>query len=519
MSDLPPPPPPPDGTPPGASAPGGSPALPPPPPPPGRPPAPVPAGPALPPPPGAPVGGPPAGAAPYGAAPFGGGPYGAAPYGAAPYGGGPYGATPYGASGYGAPPQGPGLTPPRPRRRVSALVAVPVAVVFVALAMGVAWALTRDGGGDTAAPASTTAAPGDATTSSSAPDPSQGDDLEAVVDDLSAFVEQQRGLEFEEPVDVELADDQEFEQRLLEDFEAEDEADLRDTERIFRALGFLEEGDDLVDQLKGVLSGGVVGFYDPETNELVVRGADPTPYARTTIVHELTHALDDQHFELNRPELDEADDETGFAFSALVEGNASTVEDAYKETLSDEELQQYDDEEAAIGAGTDFSQFPPILLDLIGAPYQFGPDLIDAITAHGGQEAVDQAFDEPPVSSEQVLDPSRYLTGDEPITVAEPPADGEAFDQGTFGELLLFERPADGGVDTETARDAAIGWGGDQYVAWRDGQGACLRVTFVGDTDADTTEIADALGEWADTQDGAEVATDADGRPTLTSCG
>lgn len=433
---------------------------------------------------------------------------GTGPYGgpgafgvAAPYGGGPGG--PVG-------PGGPGLTPQHPRRRLSPLLAVPVAVLLVALAMGVAWAVTRDDdGADAVAPATTSTVPGQ----------TEGDDLEAVVEELSAFVEEQRGLEFERPVDVELAEDEEFERRLLEDFEAEDEADLRETERIFRALGFLEDDDDLVDQLQGVLSGGVVGFYDPETDELVVRGAEPTPYARSTIVHELTHALDDQHFELHRPELDEADDETGFGFSALVEGNASSVEDAYQETLSDEEQQQYDEEEAAIGSGTDFSEFPPILLDLIGAPYQFGPVLIEAITAHGGQEAVDQAFAEPPVSSEQVLDPSRYLSGDEPLRVAEPPADGESFDQGTFGELLLFELLADGGVDTEAARDAAIGWGGDQYVAWREGQQTCLRVSFEGDTADDTAEIASALEEWAASAPDAEVTTNADDQPTLTSCG
>ncbi|MCA9717170.1 MAG: hypothetical protein KC468_21025, partial [Myxococcales bacterium] len=219
---------------------------------------------------------------------------------------------------------------------------------------------------------------------------------------------------------------------------AEDEADLRETEDVFRALGFLDGDDDLVSQLEGVLSAGVVGFYDPETNELVVRGESPTPYARSTIVHELTHALDDQHFELARPELDDADDETGFAFSALVEGNAVTVEEAYQATFTDDERRAYDEEEAAIGDSADFSQFPEILLALIGAPYELGPPLIDAIVDHGGETAVDQAFGDPPVSSEQVLDPDLYLSGEQPLDVAEPPADGEVFDQGTFGQFLLL---------------------------------------------------------------------------------
>ena len=417
------------------------------------------------------------------------------------------------------PAPGPPPAPVPPKRGVSPLVAVPVAVLFVAVAMGVAWLATRDTGGSGATTTTTAGAGPASTTSSTAPGRPNSDDLESVVADLSAFVEEQRGLEFDDPVDVELAEDDEFEQRLLDDFEAEDEADIRDTERIFRALGFLEGDDDLVDQLKGVLSAGVVGFYDPETNELVVRGGSPTPYARATIVHELTHALDDQHFELFRPELDEADDETSFAFSTLVEGSAATVEEAYKDTFSDDEQQQYDDEEATIGGSTDFGEFPQILLALIGAPYEFGPPLIDAIVGHGGETAVDQAFENPPESSEQVLDPSIYLEGDEPLDVAEPPADGESFDQGTFGQYLLLLLLTDGGVDQEQAARAAVGWGGDQYVAWRDGDEACLRVSFEGDTDADTAEIADALDEWAAGRDGAEVTTNADDQPTLTSCG
>jgi len=408
-----------------------------------------------------------------------------------------------------------------PGRAVSPFVAVPVAVLIVVVAMGMAWLFTRDGGVDATPASNTTPATAPSTTATTpttaAGAPDDGS-LESVVDELSAFVEAERGLEFIDPVDVELADDDEFEQRLLDDFEAEDEADLRDTEAIFRALGFLDADDDLVEQLKGVLSGGVVGFYDPETNELVVRGLELTPYTRKVIVHELTHALDDQHFELFRPELDEADDEAGFGFSALVEGNASTVEDAYAETFTDDEQKQSDEEEAAVGSDTDFTGFPQILLDLIGAPYQLGPPLIDAITAEGGGSAVDAAFEDPPVSSEQVLDPTLYLSGEAPLDVAEPLADGESFDQGTFGQFLLLLLLDDGGVDLDVAREAAIGWGGDQYVAWRDGDQTCLRVAFEGDTPADTTEIEDALTEWSAAQDLADVAEDGD-QIILTSCG
>ena len=96
-------------------------------------------------------------------------------------------------------------------------------------------------------------------------------------------------------------------------------------------LGLVEPDADLVESMRSLLGVGVVGFYDPETDELVVRGAALTPYVRTTIAHELIHALDDQHLDLDRPEYDEADDEVGFGFSSVVEGNARRIEDAYRD--------------------------------------------------------------------------------------------------------------------------------------------------------------------------------------------
>src|SRR5690606_3159726 len=120
---------------------------------------------------------------------------------------------------------GPGLPPPpgahaeRPvhRHRGRVLVAVVVAFTLVAGSVGV-WLLRgdgddsaergRDGDGRVDAPAGPeTEAP---------PTP---EELRAVVDEISVFVEEERGLEFIEPVDVELADDDEFRERLLADFD------------------------------------------------------------------------------------------------------------------------------------------------------------------------------------------------------------------------------------------------------------------------------------------------------------
>jgi hypothetical protein len=410
--------------------------------------------------------------------------------------------------------------------RGKALLFGAVGVVVVLLAMGVAWALSPGEQGteavEEAEPPEDTTETTDGTDSTDttaegedtcAAEPLDDPALQAQIDEIAAFVEEQRELEFEEPPLVTFAGEGAFQDCLLAGEETEeDEQDLLEAQDELRALGLIEPDVDLSSALDDLLGGGVLGYYDPETRELVVRAEDElSPLARITIAHELTHALDDQHFGLDRPEYDDDPSEVGSGFSSLVEGNASVVEDAYRATLSGDEQDAADDEESDL-AGDLPEDVPQILFELIGAPYAVGPDLVNAIIAEGGQAAVDAAFEDPPTTSEQYLFPPLYLAGEEAIEVALPAADSDdVIYEGTFGALGLL-------LLTDGDVDAVQGWGGDGYVVWRDGDRTCARATFVGDTDADTDEITSALQDWAEGHDDAEVV-EGDGDVTFTSCG
>jgi len=69
---------------------------------------------------------------------------------------------------------------------------------------------------------------------------------------------------------------------------------------VLKALRLIADKVDLGEVAKKQ-AGDVVGFYDDHKKSLYVRGVDPTPFAKEVIVHELTHALDDQHFGLDHP--------------------------------------------------------------------------------------------------------------------------------------------------------------------------------------------------------------------------
>lgn len=359
------------------------------------------------------------------------------------------------------------------------------------------------------APAPPTTAPTTSTTVPSTP-------LERTVAELSAFVADQRELEFLRPVPVLLLEDGPFVDRLLADDEENREETDR-SEKVLRALHLIEPGVDLFESFSAFYREAVIGFYDPETDELVLRGGELTPYVRTTLVHELEHALDDQHFELNRPDVDDADDESSLAFTSLIEGVSLTVEAAYEETLSPEEQEDSTREAAEFAGRAGPSTIPAVVTQLVQFPYLAGPGFLGALVDEGREPRVDAAFRTPPTTSEEILDPGIYLRGEKPRAVPPPSADGPVVEEGTYGQWALFLTLGQF-LDGDAADRAAEGWGGDRYVAWDQDDRTCVRMAYATDTAGDLSELDVAWRQWAELHGDATVVTGAD-LVTLTACG
>ena len=159
------------------------------------------------------------------------------------------------------------------------------------------------------------------------------------------FVERHRKLEFEHPVPVKFLDDDAFVKAYQRDdpkITKEDRADAERSAGQLRALGLVEGPVDLIESQKDLAATDTVGFYDQERKALFVRGTDLTDVdVRITLVHELTHALQDQRFDLTR--LDDAIETSGedFALTALVEGDATSVEDDYLYSLPQTDQDAY----------------------------------------------------------------------------------------------------------------------------------------------------------------------------------
>lgn len=380
-------------------------------------------------------------------------------------------------------------------RRVVPLLCLAIAVVLTVAALGVYVHTGPDG--------ATPLGP-------SAPDPAiAAGRIQAVLPELEAFVARERGLAFKTPVEVKLLGEAAFRARARE-VDDQDREELRDVQAVLQAMGLLKPDVNLEAVVKSFSEEAILGFYDPESKELVVRGASPTPFVRSVLVHELTHALEDQYFDLNRDDLG---DEATIGFDALAEGSALRIEERFRRSLSDKDRRAAEKAEEGFSGGVS-KDIPEVIQFAFGFPYAYGPELVKAIVVAGGQARLDAAFVNPPASSEQVLEPQRYLRGDAPRAVPLPRADRPAFDDGEIGELfLVLMLRAE--LDDDTGLDAARGWGGDHYVAWRAGRRTCVRMSFVMDTAKDTAELDKALAGWAAKRHGQASATGT----TLTTCG
>jgi hypothetical protein len=346
--------------------------------------------------------------------------------------------------------------------------------------------------------------------------------VDAAAKEVQAFVERTRGLKFTRPVKVTLSDDLTFKARLLK-YNQPTKAEVDRTTGKLRALGFVPAGFDLVKAQNDSAASGLVGFYDPLSKELVVRGGEVTPYVKEVMAHELTHALDDQHFGLMRPALFDTNDERLETFKALTEGDSVHVERAYRDAMSPADRAAAVAEVKARVAGRTppvGAQAVPEALGMFGIyPYIFGEAFVDAVVKKHGQAGLDAAFVNPPVSSAQILVPFRYdrhMPGAS-ARISAPEVDGKKpiIDRGTIGQFGLFVMLRQTMGD-ELAGLAADTWEGDTYVAWKDGDKTCVRVRFLTESAPSAYPLALVLKAWVDEQGGGTV--EEPGTVLLTSC-
>lgn len=333
-----------------------------------------------------------------------------------------------------------------------------------------------------------------------------------------------RGLKWKEPLNLRIVGRTEMVRRLRAAHARDtDPVQVAAEEATLKLLGLLPDSLDYKNLLDDLLGGVVLGFYDPETRELYVAVGDVNDLNaadKATIVHEMAHALTDQHFAYGPKSiaLDKADraDES-LALSALLEGDARFTEYAWM----DNHLTELEALAVLFGIGVDaeaggdvLARTPSYIRQALYFPYQAGTEFVERLHAAGGFDAVNAAYRKLPASTEQILHPEAYRTG---ANAAPPPLPNVAAAGGCrqvrAGSLGEFDMRAvlDEHLDESVSANAANGWNGDAYSLVRCGNVYGLADRWVTDRAADAAQLADALAGWAATWSGGG-SPGADGR-------
>lgn len=334
------------------------------------------------------------------------------------------------------------------------------------------------------------------------------DEIEILIE----LTEELRGLYFLAQPAITVVTSAELADRIREDIAEElDPTELARDEEVLRILGVLDGDLDLGAFYTELLAEQVVGFYDAETKEMVIAATAGglTEYDKLIIVHELTHALTDQHFDfgpLGEELIDAEEYDAHAALSALIEGDATYVEGLYVQGLGPgallEILAEFDDLDSPI-----FDAAPYYLQESLVAPYLDGLEFVTSQFATGGWSAIDLAYRIVPTTTEQVLHPDAYLRGEGSAAVeisGVVPLRYEVGEESTWGESGL--RALLGSVLLPGPLASAVeGWGGDRYRVLWDGERAIFQMHYVGDTPADADELAAGLTEYLE----ARVPADA----------
>lgn len=346
----------------------------------------------------------------------------------------------------------------------------------------------------------------DEATPASAPDTADAA-LPRKLEAALAYVSEVRGIQAKSKVQGRVISRAEVQRFLEEQIEKDAPPDVIEaTEALLYGFGTVPSDFSYRQSLITLMTSQLLGFYDPERKTFFVSGELSGEEADVTLWHELVHALQDQHWDLAKVTGFVPDGgDTQAAIHGLAEGDAtSTMLDAMLKPRGGSALDVPEGlmrAESVLGSAA--SEAPPVLVRSLLAPYVDGLAFTNHLRRRGGFAAVDEAWRAPPISTEQLLHPEKYLAQEPPLVVPLPPPPPHAPQlrqryHDVMGEQtlrLLFEE----WLPAKTAAAAASDWGGDRLAVFSDDArqrwAIAWHVRF--DTEAAARRAADAFARSA----------------------
>ena len=335
------------------------------------------------------------------------------------------------------------------------------ALLWICLAGSAAWAQQFP------SPAAPAAAPG-----------ANADFLQAA-DEVLAEMSKLLSLPVREPLKRSVRTKEEVRQYVVRSMrEDQDSAKLHADVRTLEALGLLPKGYPLEQKLIALLTEQIAGLYDPRRKEFFIAASAEPSEQRVIMAHELTHALQDQHFHIEQwSKAAKGNDDAGFARAAVLEGSAMIAMIDYLLRGSGTSFRDLGNFNPALLLGDversqELNDVPLVLKDQLLFPYLAGAAFsARVLEAAGGWPGLPTLFASPPASTQQIMHPELYLRGVQPEAVQLPALGGvvaggwKKLDEnvmGEFGMNQVFKQF----LGKERADALAATWNGDRYAIY-----------------------------------------------------
>ena len=281
-------------------------------------------------------------------------------------------------------------------------------------------------------------------------------------------------------------------------------AEMHAAEVLLKAFGLAPKEFEYRAFLIKLLTEQVAGYYDPKAQQFYLADWIELEGQKPVMAHELTHALQDQHFNLKRFEKwPKGDSDAELAAHALIEGDATLamtlymaknplIALAFMRTLGGQET-----------SAEQFKQAPRAVRESLLFPYEEGSQWVTQIYKRGGWQLVSEAFSKLPQSTEQILHAEKYFAYESPQKLTLPEFKSvlgptwkhiDSDVNGEWGCFLILDEFLN---DTAESKRASAGWGGDRYALYETGKPDEIFVAqlTVWDTPADAQEFFDAYAK------------------------
>lgn len=300
----------------------------------------------------------------------------------------------------------------------------------------------------------------------------------ATANDVLQSVSQITGLSLLAPVKKTLRSREEIRAYVLREMDDEkNPAERYAAARSAEAFGLIPKGFPLDNFMVELLTEQIAGLYDPKAQEFYIADWIPLDDQRMVMAHELTHALQDQHFQIEAwVKAARPNDDAELARESVLEGSAMAAMIDYLLKGTGHSVGDLPAIDPALFTG-DMSKSPKLqeapqfLKDAMIFPYLSGLSFSVAILKPAGWSAVSDVFAKPPVSTQQIMHPAFYKSGKVAAPVELPAlekllgSNWRKLDENAMGEFG-WKEVLKQFLGEENGKSIASAWDGDRYAIY-----------------------------------------------------